>query len=225
MKLLLFDIDGTLLKGGPAKASFGIALEEVYGTMGPIGDHDFSGKTDPQIARELLTRAGFGEVIEERFERLWDCYLDEVKARSASEPVSVLPAVPQLLAELAERSSAAMGLVTGNIARGAALKLECAGLQDFFPIGAYGSDHEERNELPTVAIRRAEDHFGHAFSGTDVVVIGDTPRDVECGEVVGATTIAVATGNWSADQLRDTGADVVFSDFTDVGEVLDALLS
>lgn len=225
MKLLLFDIDGTLLRGGPAKTAFAEALEAVFGTAGPIDDHDFSGKTDPQIARELMTRAGKAEVVDDGLDDLWERYVAGFEARIEEDPVSVLPGVPTLVRDLATQAQAALGLVTGNIARGARLKLASAGLGEHFPIGGFGSDHEERNSLPSVALDRAEAHFGRRFRGEDVIVIGDTPRDVECGKVVGARTVAVATGHWSEVELRATGADIVFSDFSEIERVKEVLLS
>ncbi|NNM31590.1 MAG: HAD hydrolase-like protein [Gemmatimonadetes bacterium] len=219
--LFLFDIDGTLTWGGPAKEAFQEGLEAVFGTAGPIDDHDFSGKTDPQIARELMARAGVdASTFEGSASALWDAYLDRLEARIAHAPVTVLPGAATLVRRLHERAEVCLALVTGNLERGARLKLGSVGLEGFFPVGAFGSDHEERNRLPGVAIERASLHFGRTFNGADAVVIGDTPRDVECGRAVGAVTVAVATGRYDAAALHACGPDLVLEDFRDTETTL-----
>ena len=224
--LLLFDIDGTLTWGGPAKEAFQIGLEEVFGTAGPIEDHEFSGKTDPQIARELMERAGFPrQEIEEGMDALWDAYLTELEQRIADQPVTVLPGVGDLLDALQSSIDVYLALVTGNVERGARLKLGSVGLADFFPVGGFGSDHEARDRLPPLALERASTHWGRSFGGADAVVIGDTPRDVACGKAVGAVTVAVATGRFSSAELRACGPDTVLEDLSDTAAVLRSLRS
>ena len=222
--LLLFDIDGTLTFGGPAKVAFRAAMEGTFGTAGPIAGYDFAGKTDPLILRDLLTAAGRApDEIEAGMPRFWRLYLSELECRIGAEPVTPLPGVPELIGALAEREDVFLGLVTGNVEGGARLKLGSVGLWDHFPVGGFGSDHEARNDLPAVALRRASAHWGKAFRGTDAVVIGDTPRDVECGKAIGAATVAVATGRFSAAELRDAGADQVLPGFSDTRGVVAAL--
>ncbi|MCY3610370.1 MAG: haloacid dehalogenase-like hydrolase [Gemmatimonadetes bacterium] len=222
--LILFDIDGTLTTGGPARAAFQLALEETYGTAGPIATHDFSGKTDPRITRELLTAAGRRpRDIEAGLPRFWTRYLCELEARIDGHPVTVLPGVHELIAALAAREDVHLGLVTGNVAGGARLKLLSARLWHHFPVGGFGSDHEVRNELPRVALDRASVHWGRAFRGSDAVIVGDTPRDVACGKAVGATTVAVATGRFTRTQLLDTEADRVLPDLADTTAAIEAL--
>ena len=224
--LLLFDIDGTLTVGGPGKTAFRIALERTYGTAGPIVNHDFSGKTDPLLLRELLSAAGRDtHEIEAGRTRFWKVYLAELEARIGGEPVTVLPGVRELIGVLAERDDVFLGLLTGNVRGGARVKLAAAGLWDFFPVGAFGSDHESRNRLPHFALRRARAHWGRTFSGADTVVIGDTPRDVECGRAMGAATVAVTTGRFSAAELAWAGADRVLPGFADVRVAMEALLA
>jgi len=223
--LLLFDIDGTLVWGGPAKMAFGQAMLETFGTMGPIETHSFGGKTDPQIARELLLKTGMenGD-IEAGFSALWDRYTGYLEERLASSPMDVLPGVASLLEALGSFDDVGLGLLTGNIVRGAELKLRSAGLQDHFRMGSYGSDHEERDELAEIALRRAKETWGVAFEPRDVLVVGDTPRDVQCGQAVGATTVAVATGHHGIQSLVAAGADHVLDDFRETAEVV-ALLT
>jgi phosphoglycolate phosphatase-like HAD superfamily hydrolase len=224
-RLLLFDIDGTLVWGGPAKKAFQLAMELVFGTAGPIGSHDFSGKTDRQIARELLRAEGVedGE-IDAGFEQLWQEYLVGLESRLAEMPMTVLPGVRPLLEHLNEIDGVAMGLLTGNIVDGARLKLDSVGLMDYFPIGGYGSDSEVREELTAVAMRRAARVWGIYFPAPSVVVVGDTPRDVACGKHGGTRTVAVATGRYDAERLAATGPDRVLENFGDLAEAVQALL-
>jgi len=223
--LLLFDIDGTLTVGGPGKKAFGIALERTYGTAGPIVNHDFSGKTDPLLLRELLTAAGRApSEIEAGRAPFWEVYLAELEARLPADPVTVLPGVPELIGALAERRDVFLGLLTGNVRDGARLKLAARGLWERFPVGAFGCDHELRNELPRFALRRARARWGRNFRAEDTVVVGDTPRDVECGKAVGAVTVAVATGRFSAAELERARADRVLSGFADLRAAVAALL-
>jgi phosphoglycolate phosphatase len=223
-RLVLFDIDGTVLSGGPAKDAFRIALVEVFGTAGPIATWEFSGKTDPQIARELLTEAGLEkETIDRGLPSLWRRYVEELEARLPGCPTRPLPGVPELLGGLAE-SGAAIGWLTGNVIGGARLKLDSAGLGGWLSVGAFGSDHEVRRELPPIALRRAQEHWGDAFASGDVVVVGDTPRDVDCGRAHGTRTVAVATGRFASERLRETGADAVLESLEGTGRALTAIL-
>lgn len=228
-RLILFDIDGTLLTtNGAARRAFHRALLEVYGTAGPIATHAFDGKTDPLIARELLRAAGLADAaIDRGFEALWPTYLRNLAVELArpDHTTSVFPGVVELLDALAEREDeVVVGLLTGNIEQGAVLKLESAGLGGRFAFGAYGSDHERRDCLPAVAVERARAATGREFRGREIVIIGDTPNDVTCGRALGVQAIAVATGRHDPDTLAAAGADVVFEDFSDLDRVLDALL-
>lgn len=224
-RLLLFDIDGTLVRGGPAKRVFESAMSAVFGTAGPINGHDFSGKTDPQIARELLSAAGIeNSAIEAGFPSLWETYLEGLRESLPGTPMTVIPGVLDALAHLTSVDGVALGLLTGNIVEGARLKLGSVGLMEYFPIGGFGSDSEIREDLPAVAIERANRNWGTAFSPDSVVVIGDTPRDVACGKHAGARTVAVATGRFDGEALARTGADFVLADMTDLGETVKAFL-
>ena len=225
-RLVLFDVDGTVLSGGPAREALLVALGAVFGTAGPIDRWEFSGKTDPQIARELLTEAGIEpDRIDEALPAVWARYLAEMEARLPGSPTRALAGVAELLRRLGEGLGLAMGLLTGNVAEGARLKLDSAGLGHWFPIGAFGSDHEVRNKLPAVAIRRAEAHWGARFRAEEVVVVGDTPRDVACGRAHGTRTVAVATGRFAAGVLEETGADVVLESLEETERALQAILS
>lgn len=224
-RLLLFDIDGTLVLGGPAKDAFHVALVDTFGTAGDIEVHSFAGKTDPQIARELLSGAGLsGADIDAGFPRLWERYLAYLEERLPGNPPRVLPGVPRLLETLAARDDVALALLTGNIVRGAELKLSPAGLWRHFPTGSFGSDHEERDELPPIALRRARETWGVTFAVGDAIVVGDTPRDVQCGRKTGMRTLAVATGHHAVSDLQSSGADHVVLDLSNTEEIV-ALLT
>lgn len=230
MKLLLFDIDGTLLStDGAAKRAFHRTLLDVYGTAGPIGRHDFAGKTDPQIARELLRLARLEEaVIDRGLDRLWQGYLSALRQElaAAGHRTRVMPGVEPLLDRLERMEEDALcALLTGNIEPGAALKLESAGLAGRFAFGAYGSDDERRGGLPAVALRRAREHALRAFAGDDAVVIGDTPHDVACGREAGMRTAGVATGPYTVDELRRAGAHVTWQTLEDTDAVIDWLMA
>ncbi|HXV90641.1 MAG TPA: HAD family hydrolase [Gemmatimonadales bacterium] len=232
MKLVLFDIDGTLLwTDGAGRRAIHRALVDEMGTAGPIEGFRFDGKTDPQIVRELLALAGHPEAeAAGRVSAVCDRYVSLLEAE-LTRPVQatrVLPGVPELLAALEPLEAggrALVGLLTGNLARGAALKLRSAGIEPGrFAVGAYGSDSHQRVDLPPVAARRAAERTGRTFAGSDVVIVGDTPADVTCGIPIGARAVAVATGFYDVPALAAAGAAHVFADLRDTMAVLDAIL-
>jgi phosphoglycolate phosphatase-like HAD superfamily hydrolase len=226
-RLILFDIDGTLLStDGAARRAFHAALLEVYGAAGPIATHSFDGKTDPQIARELLTLAGLPDAeIDAKLEDLYQSYLRglEIELALPGHQTRVYPGVVALLSELEQQNDMCLGLLTGNIARGANLKLQSAGIDKYFRFGAFGSDCEQRSGLPAIAVERALADTGCSFVGPQVVIIGDTPHDVTCGQALGVFTIAVATGRHSREDLLNAGADVALTDLADTRQVLEIL--
>ena len=229
MKLVLFDIDGTLLStNGAARRAFHATLLEVYGTAGPIDTHSFAGKTDPQIARELLTLAGLSRAdIDAGLDRLWQGYLGRLSAEleAPGQRTEVMPGVEPLLRRLEQLpGNVAMALLTGNIEPGAALKLGSCGLAGRFDFGAYGSDDERRDRLPAIAVARARERTGRDFRGREVVVLGDTPSDVSCGRGIGCRAAAVATGPFDRDSLAEAGADVVWQTLEDTEAIVDWIL-
>jgi len=225
-RLVLFDIDGTLLWGGPAKVAFETAMIETYGTVGDVSRVSFAGKTDPQIARELLGGAGLAaRAIDEGFPELWARYLGYLGEGLTRTPMEVLAGVHELLDALALAGDVALGLVTGNIAGGAELKLGSAGLWERFAVGGFGSDHEERDHLPAIALERARAHWKAVLSARDAVIVGDTPRDVACGRAAGILTLAVATGRFSAEELRRAGADHVVDDLSATQALVELLIA
>lgn len=224
-RIILFDIDGTLLWGGPAKHAFVDAMRETYGTPGAFERVSFAGKTDPQIARELLLGVGLEpEEIDRGFGRLWDRYLTYLEARLPADPVTILPGVPELLSALRDFADVGVGLLTGNIAGGARLKLSSGGLWEHFTFGSYGSDHEERDELPAIAVDRARSLWGDVVTAGAAIVVGDTPRDVACGKAGGTRTLAVATGTFTSAELAASGPDHVLENLVETEQVLELLV-
>lgn len=228
-RLILFDIDGTLLSSdGAAPRAFRDALVATFDTAGPIRGHAFGGKTDPQIARELMSAAGLpDERITDGLDALFDTYIRNLHREIRTVETTLFAGVEALLDGLEEQAErTTLGLLTGNIEPGAQIKLRAAGLDPGrFRVGAYGSDHAERSELPAIAVQRAEQRIGHRFSGKEIVIIGDTPNDIACGEHLGVRTVAVATGSYTREQLARCGPDHLFADLEDTGAVMEALLA
>lgn len=227
MKAILFDIDGTLLwTDGAGRRAIHHALLEVFGTTGPE-DYWFDGKTDPQITRELMVLAGHDEAyVEARLERLLTRYVErlELELRDPAHVVKVYPGVPTLLDAIDARDDALLGLLTGNVVEGARAKLTAAGIDpERFVVGAFGSDHGHRPELPGIARQRILDELGHRLHGEDIVIIGDTPSDIECGRSLGVRAIGVATGRYRVADLAQHAPHAVFEDLSDTTAVLRAI--
>lgn len=228
MRVVLFDIDGTILwTDGAGRRAVHRALEDVFGAPVPDG-HEFDGKTDPQIVRELMQLAGVthGDIdgrIEHALERYVELLHTELGA--LEEHDHVLPGIRELLDALEARDDVLLGLLTGNVHPGAVAKLTAVGIDPArFRIGAFGSDHAHRPELPAIARERAEALLGRQIPGSDVVVIGDTPADMGCGRGIGARAIGVATGRYSVDDLRACGAAAVFEDLSDTDAAVRAIM-
>jgi len=207
MRLVLFDIDGTLLSsGGLGKASMQRALTEVFGSPGDP-EYRYDGKTDKQIVRDVMRMAGHSDPhIDSKMERLIELYLDGLYAGIESGKFSVTPldGVTALLDALGAREDVVLGLLTGNVETGARAKLTAAGIEpEMFRVNAFGSDHELRPELPAIAQRRASEKLGLSIAGDRVIVIGDTPADIQCGRALGARAIGVASGQYTVEQLRE----------------------
>ncbi len=225
-RLILFDIDGTLLSaGGAPRRAFRRALIEHFGTEGAAASDDFSGKTDPQIVHDLMRGAGFEEDhVEERITDFFAHYLEELERELMVETRHRLyPGVAELIPALAADPAVGLGLLTGNIEAGARLKLSHFGLWRHFAMGAYGSDDRTRDRLGPVALARAERRFGRAFEGNEVVVVGDTPADVRCARAIGAVAVAVATGRPTRETLSAAEPDVLLDSLADWPAVHDSL--
>ena len=225
-RLVLFDIDGTILRSnGAGRRAMIAALREVFGGTGPE-DHRYDGKTDPQIVREVMRIEGHGDAhIDERMQALMALYLALLDRELQSGGTQVYPGVPELLDALEAREDMILGLLTGNLREGANAKLRAAGIDpERFRVGAFGSDHEDRPELPAVARRRAREALGIELPGSHIVVIGDTPADIECGRSLGVRAIGVATGSFTVDELRRHSPHAVFETLADTDEVVRAIV-
>jgi len=208
IRAVLFDIDGTLLvTGGAGAAAWQLAFEELYGVEADIGEHTYSGMTDPEIAaivfREVIGREGSGE---ERA-RAIGCYLKHLPAAVAeSGGYRVMPGIEELLGCLID-AGCLLGLVTGNIEAAAHIKLARGHLNRFFSFGGYGSDSADRTEVTKAALGRAALVSGGTLAPDACIAVGDTPRDVKAAHGAGIKVVGVATGAYGSDALSDAGAD------------------
>lgn len=204
------------------------ALGEQVGQSTAFDRVRFDGKTDPQIVAELLEVAGHpAPRSSDWVTTLCHRYVDllALELNRASNRTTLMPGVHALLDRLETEPGVVLGLLTGNWAEGAKLKLRAAGLDpDRFRVGAYGSDAADRPDLPPIAAARAQSYFGRVPTGAEVVIIGDTPADIACARCIGARTVAVATGAYSISDLEACGAYAVFSDLSDTEQVLCAIL-
>lgn len=228
MRLLLFDIDGTLIRSNSAGRSvMAYALEKVYGTTGPIDTYRMGGKTDRRIVADLLTAVNIPPAtIEAGLPELYRLMTEKGAELFPQREMTVCPGVPELLAALQNRPDAVVGLLTGNIETTAPLKLAAAGIEPAqFRLGAYGSDHADRNKLPQIAMQRASQVAGCTFIGANTTIIGDTPADILCARAGSATAVAVASGWHAAHTLCDHHPDYLFDSLTDTSAVLEALFT
>lgn len=253
-RLVLFDIDCTLIDAhGAGGRAILQAIKEVYGLQGDHGGYSYHGRTDPAIVRDLVamwSAPGAEQVVDEfnggtqpqvvealaqrlgadsatverLLQRCIDRYVELLRAEVADGHIEVLPGVRELLTALTADRRVLLGLLTGNVAEGAQVKLAPTGLWDLFKVGAFGSDSHLRSDLPAVAVERAEQLGGRRFVGKEIVVIGDTPADIECGAALGVKAVAVATGRHQVAELAAHAPDALFPDFSDWRAAYEAIL-
>jgi len=225
-RLILFDIDGTILvSGGASFAGMARASDELYGKHFSWQGIDSSGALDPLLFKEALHRNGVeaSEVDYQRFHDLYVHYLPEELDRYRDR-MRIMPGVHDLLAQLRDRSDVVVGLLTGNYTRTAQLKLEAAGFEwSWFELGAFGEDGGARRDLVPVAIERFSERFGKQIVRQRVLIVGDTPRDVDCALANDCQVLAVGTGIHSPEVLLKAGAHRVVSDLTDPEPLFDML--
>ncbi|HEX9940709.1 MAG TPA: HAD family hydrolase [Thermoanaerobaculia bacterium] len=214
MKLVLFDIDGTLLDCGPqVRPLFASALVEVFGTAGDVDRYDFTGRTDPRIVLDLVIAAGVPErEAREKLPRVRELYAERLSEALDRRRMRLLPGVEELLERLAAREDVVLALLTGNWEPGARTKLSRFDLNRFFGFGAFGCDGVERSELPPIALERAERWAGRRFRPAETLIVGDSRHDVSCARDHGIPCLAVATGRTPAEILHAAGADWVVPD-------------
>jgi phosphoglycolate phosphatase-like HAD superfamily hydrolase len=202
--LLLFDIDGTLLtSGGAGIMRFGAGFKDRFGIDDDLREIEIAGRTDSAIARQVFAKHALPETAE-NLTAFFDGYLHHLALLLPEKRGRLLPGVLPLLSALRSRSEAVLALLTGNLARGAELKLTHYGVWHYFEFGAYADDHHDRNQLGHFARERARERHGVEFPPERIFVLGDTPHDVSCARAVGAQAVAIATGNYprNASPLR-----------------------
>jgi phosphoglycolate phosphatase len=222
-RLLLFDIDGTLIdSGGAGIQSLKDVLEEQFGISDDLRGVEIAGQTDTGIVHQILRKQNIA-VSNETTAAFLERYLEFLARELPQRNGTILPGVQELLLRLRARPQNVLGLLTGNVERGAKLKLSHYGIWDFFEFGAFADDHHDRNELGPFAQGRAREKHAIDFAAADIDVIGDTPHDIACGKVIGARTIAVATGSFSREQLAEHQPDRIVDDFSAVDAVIAGL--
>lgn len=215
MKLVLFDIDGTLLiSRGIGRQAKRQAMLECFGMTGDLDNHVFGGKTDWRIVAELLAPYGLSSDEVGRampaYETVMARHMRALRERYQAEAI---PEAMELVAALRERDEALLGLVTGNTSKTAAIKLDMAGYdRAWFPLGAFGNESAERADLTRLALQRACELAGRAINGSDVVVIGDTPDDVKAARAIDAIAVAVCTGYVVREELAGSKPDFLLAD-------------
>lgn len=220
-KLILWDIDGTLIVShGAGVRAMERALTKRFGVQGSLSGIEWAGRTDTWITREIFKRTGLPDTPENHHAYL-ETYLELLPRELQEGPQGrVLPGIFELLDLFHRRADVAQGLLTGNLRRGAEFKLTHYKVWHYFEFGAFADDSWRRNDLGPHAVRRARERHAVEFAPEHTFIIGDTPYDIECGKVIGARTIAVATGNYSVDELRAHAPTAAFRDFADTAAFL-----
>lgn len=226
MKLVLFDIDGTLLKaGGIVRHAMGDALQQVFGTRGDIIDASFIGATDLGVVHNLMTREGFStREIDARFSKLTEVYGPILRDKLASwDDFRICPGIPGILDRLRDNGTS-LGLVTGNCRIGAKVKLERGGLWDYFSFGAYGDETADRTEICRLAHQRGETEVGSDIPKDQVILVGDSPNDIRAANQYGIKVLAVYSGWTPREELEPLKPTWICADLSDTAEIL-ALLT
>ena len=222
-RLLLWDIDATLItSGGAGEKALKRIIAERFGVRDDLRDIEIAGRTDTGIAASILRKYQIEQTAENVAEFL-DEYIHHLAKLLPQISGRVLPGVAEVLERLHQNPDRVLALLTGNLRRGAELKLRQYGLWDYFEFGAYADDHHDRNELGAFARARAKEKHSQDFAVARIDVIGDTGHDIACGKIFGARTIAVATGSWTREQLAGHAPDFLFDDLSQVDEVIATL--
>lgn len=219
-KLILWDIDGTLIRTNRAGiAALVQAFAQVLGQTPDMDKVEVAGRTDRWIIGRMLEQHGVAPTPE-RVHAVLESYLQLLHGEISTRPGRVLPGIVELLEKLHRRDDVVQGLLTGNVERGARIKLEHYRVWHYFAFGAFGDDSPLRNDLGPHALRRARERHAVDFPPERTYVIGDTPHDIECGKVIGARTIAVATGGFTLEELQAHAPTAAFADFADTAAFL-----
>lgn len=224
MKIILFDIDGTLLLTGRAgQGAIQTTVRELYG-IEKLADVKIQGQTDRGIARELFAAHDL-EDSDENWQTFRECYAKNLEKELPQRDGYVLPGVREILEQLDAREDAILGLLTGNIEKGARLKLEHYDLMHFFSFGGYGDHHPVRDDVARTAKENAEQELGRQVAPDSIWVIGDTPNDIRCAKAIGARVLAVGTGGVELPELDSHDPDHCTADLSDVDRVVDLFLN
>jgi phosphoglycolate phosphatase-like HAD superfamily hydrolase len=220
-KLILFDIDGTLLtSGGAGERALRLGFRERFGIDDDLTKVEIAGRTDSGIARCMLAAHGLPETPE-NLAAFFDGYLHFLAQELPVSPGRLLPGIVPLLEILQPRPDIVLALLTGNLERGAKLKLTHYGVWHYFEFGAYADDHHDRGQLGHFARTRAQEKHGIEFPPEHIFVLGDTPHDIACARAISAKAIAIATGKFSRAELGVLAPDFLFDDLGDVAKVLE----
>jgi phosphoglycolate phosphatase-like HAD superfamily hydrolase len=226
-KVVLFDIDGTLvLSGGAGRRAMARAFEDLFSVADALRDVPVAGRTDAWIVGEVASRRGFsaGPIERSRFRDRYLLHLAAELEQPGTGVKAVMPGVRELVGALAARPGVFLALLTGNYEQGARAKLEYFDLWHFFRCGAFGDTLTDRNHLVAEAVKQVHACGGPTVEAHDIVVVGDTPHDVACAQAAGARSVAVATGGYDVETLEATGADVVLADFSDLDRSISEIL-
>ncbi len=232
-RLILFDVDGTLIKRGDpdhlAAMDYGVHTVFPEASTGTVHNVDFDGKVDRLIAAEVLAQAGISIAPEDPalnavFDHAGQYYRERWQGKAGGHD-DLLPGVAELVPRLAQDDAFALGVMTGGSREIVAVKLTRLGLVESFPVGSFGNEVPNRPALVPLALERASEYFSDVFEPEQVVIVGDTPSDVHCAHVHGIACLGVATGKYSQDQLREAGADHVVVDLSDSAGVRTILLT
>ncbi len=217
MKMILFDIDGTLIRtGGAGIRALSRAFEHCHGVANAMGLIQPAGKTDPAIIREIFHANLERNCTDAEMKQLCDTYLTFLRQEiEAAKAFRVMPGMEEILKATGSSAEWLVGLITGNLEVGARIKLERPGLFRYFRFGGYGSDSENRAELTRIGIQRGRKLQKHASSDREIFLVGDTPFDIDAGKKSGVVTIAVATGPWKLADLQSHKPDFAFQDLSD----------
>lgn len=217
VRAVLFDIDGTLIRtGGAGVRAFERTGQALFQAADGVRHMRFAGRTDMSLAREFFDRHRIDPTPAD-FRRFFEHYVFVLDQLVAQLDGQICPGVVDFLSGLEELTPVPLlGLLTGNIRLGAEIKLRHFGLWERFATGAFGDDHEDRNQLAGIARRRAGQTLGRDVDGHEILVVGDTSQDIECARAIGASVLAVGTGGTSLDELRAHRADWVVETLADV---------
>jgi phosphoglycolate phosphatase-like HAD superfamily hydrolase len=212
-RLLLFDIDNTLLyTGGAGSVAMTVALQEMFGMRDGFAKVEFSGRTDLYILSEGLRHHGINGGVEAHLDEFLERYHGHLRHTLAERDGHLMPGFPQLLEALSRRDGVRITLATGNFSEAAGMKLEHYGIREYFEeAGAFGEASLDRAEMVRLNLERTS----NGVSPDETVIIGDTPHDISSALDNGLVAVGVATGNYTVDQLRESGAHLVFQDFAD----------